>query len=296
MLRSKTYIKTGYIMISEDFRKKMEKIVSDSSLSIEKRIDEALDLYREVEQNVDDEEEEDAYLKANLDRRIAFARSLLEMMHKEGPAYRHASEMLQLYGILAEALAEKKDYRPLKEIAYRVREIVRQDDVDWADMEESLPVILDAVNETVYNHAAYDLHMHYLRRAFMEGALGQDMKGRARRLLKLRVLLEDTSWHDYFFSKDLQDAIAALFSPSELVKIIVYPRLGHLRQDPVEFTRLWEDIYYDMEERLDERFANVHRSMGFCFMFWDAKRNLLKDEYGIDWHSPSQMNPGVMFD
>lgn len=285
-------------MKSDDFRKEMKKIASDVSLSIDKRVEDALELYRAVEQDVDDGEEEDeeAYRLANLDRRIAFASTLLDMMEKERANETHAPDMLQLYGILAEALAEKSDYRPLREIAYRVREIVRQDDVEWADVEEPLPVILDAVNESVFHHAAYDLHLHYLRKALIAGCLGPDMKGRARRLLKLRVLLEDTSWHDYYFSKELQDAIASLFSADELVKIIVYPRIGHLRQDPVEFTRRWEDIYYDVEEKLNERFANVHRSMGFCFMFWEAKRNLLKEEYGLEWHSPSQMNPSVMFD
>lgn len=289
-------------MKCEDFKKTLDKITGDSSLSIERRIELALEAYQDAEQDAGDperdiDEEEERKLQAeNLDRRIVFAHSLLDMIEREGRAEEYSPDMLQLYGILAEALADKSDYRPLREIAYRVREIIRQEDIPWSDVEEAMPVILDAVNETVFNHAAYDLHLHYLRRAFMEGCLNSDMKGRARRLLKLRVLLEDSSWHDYFFSKELQDAIAALFSPEELVKIIVYPRLGHLRQDPVEFTRRWEDIYYDVEDRLEERFANVHRSMGFCFMFWEAKRNLLKDEYGIDWHSPSQMNPSVMFD
>ena len=74
------------------------------------------------------------------------------------------------------------------------------------------------------------------------------------------------------------------------------PKIGHLRTDPVEYTREWEKIYYDVEDELDRRVANVPRQMGFCFQYWATKRELLMEKYGIDWRSPSQMNPRVMFD
>jgi len=35
--------------------------------------------------------------------------------------------------------------------------------------------------------------------------------------------------------------------------------------------------------------------MGFCFAYWAEKRNALARR-GIEWRSPSRMNPGVMFD
>jgi hypothetical protein len=35
--------------------------------------------------------------------------------------------------------------------------------------------------------------------------------------------------------------------------------------------------------------------MGFCFAYWAEKRAALA-RHGIDWNSPQDMNPGVMFD
>jgi len=35
--------------------------------------------------------------------------------------------------------------------------------------------------------------------------------------------------------------------------------------------------------------------MGFCFGYWAEKRNAL-ERRGIEWMSPSVMNPRVMFD
>ena len=51
-----------------------------------------------------------------------------------------------------------------------------------------------------------------------------------------------------------------------------------------------------MEAELERRFANAPRHMGFCFHYWSAEKELLKEKYDIEWRSPSQMNPGVMFD
>ena len=222
--------------------------------------------------------------------------ALIEMLLAEHANLSNAAELLELYALLAETYVELEEYRPVKDIAYKVRDIIRCGEATWEVLEETVPRIIDAVNDTVYNHASYDLTVMFLRKALKEGKLDENLKGRARRLLKLRILLEDVNSHESFFSRDLQEAIADLFTSQELMKIIIDPRIGHLRCDPVEYTFRWEDIYYEVERRLDERFANAPRHMGFCFRYWNAKRELLKEEYGIDWKSPARMNPRVKFD
>ncbi|MDE7346399.1 MAG: hypothetical protein K2N48_06635 [Muribaculaceae bacterium] len=274
-------------MHKKDLKAKIEAIVSDSSDSIENRIDRVITMREEME-----EMEKDEMLEADA---MCFS-SLIEMLEKEYATKSNASDLLELYALLAETYVELNDFPPVKDIAYTVREIIRCEEAPWDALEETVPRIIDAVNDTVYNHASYDLTLMFLRKAFQMGKLNEDLKGRARRLLKLRILLEDARYYDSFFSKELQDAIAGLFTSQELMKIIMEPGIGHLRCDPVEYTFRWEDIYYDVKRRLDERFANAPRHMGFCFKYWNAKRELLKEEYGIDWKSPSQMNPRVRFD
>lgn len=268
-------------------RKNFVSIANDSSKSIEERIDEILS-NRDSLQLTDKKEE----LHIN---EICYS-ALIEMLTKENATMSNIEDLMQLYTLLAETLDEENDYRPIKDIAYEAIEKIRINIVPWNVIKETLPRIIDAINDTVYNHMSYELHLWLLKKAFEAGELNEDMKGRARRLLKLRILLEDNNRHERLLDKPLQEAIAKLFTQDELVKIILHPQLGHLRQDPVEFTYRWEDIYYDVEKRLDDRFANAPRQMGFCFMYWNAKRELLKEEYGIDWKSPSQMNPRVMFD
>lgn len=267
--------------------KLIRQIISDSSLSIEDRIRRVAELRRETEFP-----EREEQLEADA---LCF-RSLIEMIEAEYANLSNSTELLELYALLAETYVDLERYLPVKEIAYKVRDIIRCNEADWDAIEENVPSIIDAVNDTIYHHASYDLTVMFLRKAFAEGKLDENLKGRARRLLKLRILLEDADGYESFFSKDLQDAIAGLFTSDELMKIIMYPQIGHLKCDPVEYTWRWEEIYPEVDRRLQERFASAPRHMGFCFRYWNAKRDLLKDEYGIDWKSPSQMNPRVMFD
>lgn len=68
-----------------------------------------------------------------------------------------------------------------------------------------------------------------------------------------------------------------------------------LKYDPVQNTPEWEEIIYEVEKELDEKFSGVDRYMGFCHEYWSAKRAALAKR-GIEWRSPQQMNPRVRFD
>lgn len=71
--------------------------------------------------------------------------------------------------------------------------------------------------------------------------------------------------------------------------------LGYLKYDSVQLSPQWEENIYEIEKECDARLKGEMRGMGFCYAYWSAKRAVAA-EYGIDWVSPSGMNPGVMFD
>ena len=70
---------------------------------------------------------------------------------------------------------------------------------------------------------------------------------------------------------------------------------GMLKVDPVQATPEWENVIYDVEKEVDEELEDEPRGMGFCHRYWSAKRAALARR-GIEWRSPSAMNPRVMFD
>ena len=71
---------------------------------------------------------------------------------------------------------------------------------------------------------------------------------------------------------------------------------GHLKHDPVEWSVDYERVVDDVNKKIDSLLKGHPRGMGFCFAYWHAKALVLRDDYGITWRSPSQMNPHVLFD
>ncbi|MDE6266861.1 MAG: hypothetical protein K2M07_05885 [Muribaculaceae bacterium] len=214
----------------------------------------------------------------------------------------HGEELLELYTLLAEAYVSIKVFRPLGQLSFEVRKVLRESDIPWEVIEETVPRFLDSLEYSVYHHEYYRLLLTFLAIAFKNNNLNADLKEYAEQLLKLRLLLRDI--HDgqdnipanEKQAADMDAAITSMFSSEELSDICHNPTLGRLRCDPVEYTLKWEEIYYDVEDYLSERFADVPRKMGFCHSYWSAKREYLKERYNIEWRSPKQMNPRVLFD
>ena len=71
---------------------------------------------------------------------------------------------------------------------------------------------------------------------------------------------------------------------------------GFLKHDPVEWSTAYEKVIDEVERLVEEQLDDHPRGMGFCFAYWSAKEHVLLTKFGIEWRSPSVMNPGVHFD
>lgn len=118
--------------------------------------------------------------------------------------------------------------------------------------------------------------------------------------LKLTILqrIEAQADHDLSITEDVVNKIIlyrrniAYADKGELDKI---EKEGHLKHDPIEWTAQWEDIIDEADKKTFRRLRGHPRGMGFCFAYWHERREVL-NTYGIDWKSPSVMNPSVLFD
>lgn len=73
---------------------------------------------------------------------------------------------------------------------------------------------------------------------------------------------------------------------------------GGLRRDPVESDPRYAEIFrsIDAEVRAELAADPRYRGAGDFERYWAAKKALLKRKHRIDWKSPGELNPNVMFD
>lgn len=71
-----------------------------------------------------------------------------------------------------------------------------------------------------------------------------------------------------------------------------------LYYDSIEDDPRYANVFKTIDDEVKEALANDPRkgSMGFIHRIWSTKQHILKYKYGIDWRTPAELNPHVMFD
>ena len=68
-----------------------------------------------------------------------------------------------------------------------------------------------------------------------------------------------------------------------------------LNYDPIEDTPEFQAIKDELEKKIIAKIGE-NSGMGYCYLYWGTKRDILKKDYGIEWKSPAVLNPRVRFD
>ena len=268
-------------------REAIRKVVCNNRLGVEERIDrvfQMLDEHHDIYKSDDGGEEITAYSE------------LIEMLKEENKDHEFDLQYLQLLTLLAEQYVKFKEYRKLKQVAFDTLDLLKEESTPYDCLEYTIPRITSALEYSVFNHYLFEILLYFLREAFKSGKLDEELKSEAKQVLKLNILLQDNHINFRMFDKNFVEALTKLFTPQELMNIILHPSLSSLKVDPVEYTWEWENIFYQVEDELNFLLSEVPRGMGFCFNYWNTKEELLKKKYNINWKSPSMMNPHVMFD
>lgn len=52
----------------------------------------------------------------------------------------------------------------------------------------------------------------------------------------------------------------------------------------------------EVDKKVEEILKDEPRMLGFCHLYWATKKKILREDYGIIWHTPAECNPDVCYD
>jgi hypothetical protein len=66
-------------------------------------------------------------------------------------------------------------------------------------------------------------------------------------------------------------------------------------KDPISDDPAYSWAIKEANRRAGEEIGG-YKQMGDCHRIWRRQKQILKDEFGIEWFTPSEMNPHIIFD
>lgn len=73
-------------------------------------------------------------------------------------------------------------------------------------------------------------------------------------------------------------------------------RLAGEKFDPQESDPKLRAVFAAVDAEAERAVGNVARNQQFILRFWSIKKQLLRKKYGIDWRTPSELNPGIAYE
>lgn len=68
------------------------------------------------------------------------------------------------------------------------------------------------------------------------------------------------------------------------------------KYDPQENNPKLRKFFEEADKEAIEICKDQKGRLGYCHIFWNTKKRILKEKYNIDWKTPSETNPGIIFD
>lgn len=71
-----------------------------------------------------------------------------------------------------------------------------------------------------------------------------------------------------------------------------------MKRDPIDDDPRFKKIIEAVDEQVKQQLIEIGAAgqWGSCHTAWFIKKNILKSEYGIEWKSPKDLNPQIVFD
>lgn len=73
---------------------------------------------------------------------------------------------------------------------------------------------------------------------------------------------------------------------------------NQVKYDLVEDSEEYKKIEEELEKKINilTKVNDNQKGLGYCHIYWEYKKMILKRDYNIDWKSPAELNPDIIFD
>jgi hypothetical protein len=68
------------------------------------------------------------------------------------------------------------------------------------------------------------------------------------------------------------------------------------RVDPIDEHPAYAIVREKVDAQVEEQLRDHPKGLGYCHTYWRTKRRILKEQYQVDWKSPAELNPNIIFD
>ena len=77
----------------------------------------------------------------------------------------------------------------------------------------------------------------------------------------------------------------------------IRPKFEAICREADKVTREWQQDRIRRLELESPELAELESTgIGLCYRYWALVKQLMRERHGIEWRSPSDMNPGTLFD
>jgi hypothetical protein len=69
-----------------------------------------------------------------------------------------------------------------------------------------------------------------------------------------------------------------------------------MKHDPLEDHPRLRRVVEKARREAELELNDGREKLGYCHRVWELQKQILCEKYGLDWKTPQEMNPGVLFD
>jgi len=98
------------------------------------------------------------------------------------------------------------------------------------------------------------------------------------------------------WSCSIDERKAEFFALIDTIREEIKERINRCPATAEDIETRIEAIEPELEAKIKERLKDEDCEIGFCHCYWGVKKQILHEDYGIDWKSPAELNPFTKYD